>query len=324
VRYRVQILFIAALSLVAAQSSASNVPSGQELLRQGRVDEAISAVRQQLAVNPANSAELFHTLCRADYMIGKFDGAIQNCEKAVDLSPGNSEYHLWLGRSYGEKAERSSWFTALALARKTRQQFEKAVELNGDNVDARSDLAEFYLEAPAFLGGGADKARSQADAMAKSNAATSHSVKARVAEKASDISTAEQEFRAAISGSANRPEAWIDLAGFYRRQKNYARMEDAIHHAVAAPHKSGNAFLDAASILLRTGRSLPEAAQLLSKYIHSGEPVEDAPVFRAHYLLGQILEKQGDKSGAIKEYEAALALSTEYADARDALNRLKR
>ena len=44
---------------------------------------------------------------------------------------------------------------------------------------------------------------------------------------------------------------------------------------------------------------------------------------RAHYLLGQILEKQGDKASAIQEYRAALSLAKDYGQAQDALKRLQ-
>ncbi len=302
---------------------AANAPSGQDLLRQGRLDDAVIALRRQLAAGPANSAEIYNALCRADLMISKFDSAIQNCEKAVSLSPSDSKYHLWLGRAYGEKAEKSSWFTALGLARKTRDQFEKAVQLDGNNSNARADLAEFYIEAPSFLGGGTDKALAQAEAMEKVNASVAHWVKARVAERANNASNAEQEFKAANVGG-NKPEAFIDLASFYRRQKRFAQMDEAIRQALNAQRKPGAAALEAANIYLRSERGLPQAAQMLAKYISDGDFVEEAPLFRAHYLLGQIKEKQGDISGAAKEYEAALSLSKEFSEARDALNRVRR
>ena len=50
--------------------------------------------------------------------------------------------------------------------------------------------------------------------------------------------------------------------------------------------------------------------------------MEEAPTFQAHYLLGLILEKQGDKAGAAAEYKAALALASDYERARTALDRL--
>jgi hypothetical protein len=53
------------------------------------------------------------------------------------------------------------------LARKIRTHFERAVEVNPDNIAAQFDLMEYYLQAPAYLGGSAAKARSQAEEISK-------------------------------------------------------------------------------------------------------------------------------------------------------------
>ena len=44
----------------------------------------------------------------------------------------------------------------------------------------------------------------------------------------------------------------------------------------------------------------------------------------AHYLLGTVLEKQGDKKTAAQEYQAALTLASGFAPARQALQRVSR
>ena len=46
--------------------------------------------------------------------------------------------------------------------------------------------------------------------------------------------------------------------------------------------------------------------------------------FKAHYVLGEILEKQGDKAGAAAEYRAALELAKDYSEAKQALARVQR
>jgi hypothetical protein len=44
------------------------------------------------------------------------------------------------------------------MAKKTRKEFEKAVELDEKNYNALEDLMQYYLEAPGFLGGSKKKA----------------------------------------------------------------------------------------------------------------------------------------------------------------------
>lgn len=318
-----QYLLVVAL-VVASVTVTSAAANGrpQELLTLGRVDEAVSELQKQIA-SRATDAEAFHMLCRAYYSLENWDQAVKACERAVGLAPNQSEYHMWLGRAYGQKADNANVFSAPGLAMQARKEFEKAVELNANDVSARSDLAEFYVEAPGIVGGGKDKARAQADLLAKQDPAQGHWVRARLAEKDKDLTTAEREYKAAVAASNQDPAHVLNLASFYRQHGRYSEMEAAVSSVVGKPRRP-NVLVDAASLLLRAGRNFPQAAQLLKRYLTGKEKTEEAPAFHAHYLLGQIREKQGDSAGAIKEYQAALELAKNYDPARSALNRLQK
>jgi tetratricopeptide (TPR) repeat protein len=293
------------------------------MLAAGQVDEAIATLQRQISTSPSN-AEAYNLLCRSHLTLGNWDRGIAACEKAVALDPDNSRYHLWLGRIYGEKADASNFFSAASLAGKTRREFERAVQLNPDSAEARTDLAEFYLEAPGIVGGGHDKARAQAEILAKLDPARAHWVNGRMAEKRKDAATAEREYRAAIAVSHGDPNAWLNLGLFYRRAHRLDDMEDALNHAASAELKEPEVLVDAAETLDRAGRNFPQAIQLLRRYLASNSKVEAAPAFKAHYVLGSILEKQGDRDAAAQEYRAALALASGFARAQEALNRLNR
>ena len=161
----VVIAFGILLSFGCLRASAE---SPQELLDAGRVDEALQALDQQVDRLP--TPEAYNLLCRAYFELDEWDEGIAACEKAVALAPDHGLYHLWLGRIYGEKADRVNFIRATGLAGKVRREFERAVELSPDSWEARTDLAEFYLEAPGIVGGGEDKARAQAAALMKTNA----------------------------------------------------------------------------------------------------------------------------------------------------------
>jgi tetratricopeptide (TPR) repeat protein len=310
--------------VVASALAAADTPSPELLLKDGRVDDAIATLNSRLSKS-AQDAEAYNLLSRAYYAVGKSDDAIRTGEKAVALAPNSAEYHLWLGRAYGQKAENCNpVFCAPGMARKMRAEFERAVQLNGDDFQARTDLAEFYIDAPGIVGGGTDKAKREVATIAKQDAATGHWVQARLSEKEGDFAGAEKEFKAAIEASGGRSNNWLSLASFYRRRGRLAEMEDAITKAVNAQKKSTNLFFEAGRLLYRAGRNFPQAAQLMGKYLAGKDKSEDAPAFEAHYILGQIYEKQGNKAEAAKEYQAALALAREYKQAREALAKLGR
>src|ERR1700691_2328093 len=118
-------LAISLLPLMLCFAAAAQSP--QELLSAGRVDQAIQTLEQKIQTAP--TAESYNLLCRAQFELGNWDAGIPACEKAVSLDPDNGLYHLWLGRIYGEKADRANFLSAASLAGKVRTEFERAVEL---------------------------------------------------------------------------------------------------------------------------------------------------------------------------------------------------
>ena len=99
-------------------------------------------------------------------------------------------------------------------------------------------------------------------------------------------------------------------------------MQDAVQSAATAQNNK-HVLMPAAEILIRAKRSIPQAIRLLRHYL-SGGTVEESPAFKAHYLLGTLLEHQGDKRAAAEEYRAALSLAASFTPARNALDRLNR
>src|SRR5205085_2326337 len=68
----------------------------------------------------------------------------------------------WLGRAYGTEAQRAFVIRQALLARRARDAFDRAEAIDPDYLPAREARMQFALQAPAFLGGGAEKARSEA------------------------------------------------------------------------------------------------------------------------------------------------------------------
>src|SRR6266568_8765645 len=304
------------LAIFAASSAIAGADeAAPALLAAGRVDEAIATLRGQINSSP-DDALAHNLLCRAYFSLGDWDHGISNCEKAVSLAPANSQFHLWLGRIYGEKADKSGFMTAAGLARRVRTEFERAVQLSPNSVDARSDLAEFYLEAPGIVGGGRDKAVQQITPLAQLDPGRAHWVSARIAEKNKDIAAAEAEYRAAIEASHGSASAWLNLGLFYRHRERYNDMEQALTRVRSAPLDRPDALVDAAEILIHSQRNFQEAVELLRTYLNSEKKVEQAPAFKVHYLLGAAAEKSGDKQAASTEYKSALALAREFQPAQ--------
>jgi tetratricopeptide (TPR) repeat protein len=305
------LLFFSARHLLADATQADN------LLQQGRVAEALTSLQGVLAAQP-DDAQAHLLLCRVYYAQNIADNAIRECELAVSRAPSSSDSQMWLGRAYGFKASHANPIAALNLAIKVRNAFERAVELDPENIHAMSDLGQFYVAAPSLIGGGLDKAQALAAKMQPHFPSQTHRLLALVAEKKKDNATAETEF---ISAAAigKTPEAYVDLGFFYQRHNQPDKMLNALQTAIAADHRKGPAIVDAASILTDAHLSPGLAENLLRTYLSSSAKTDDAPAFKVHVQLGDLLAQHGDPTGAHREYAAALALAPNYAPARKAM-----
>lgn len=310
--------FIAVFSLFFVLVSAGfAAPAVSDLLSSGHVNEAVTALSSH------EDAQSLNLLSRAYFAMERWDDAAKYGERAVSLDPNNAAYHLWLGREYGRKAGNSKPLGAALNAKKAKNEFERAVQLDPASVGARVDLAQYYTEAPGFMGGGVDKAREQAAAVAKYDQGAAHLILARIAVKDKQYAEAEAQFRAAIKQATNSADMWLQLAGFYREQNRLDDMQAAIASAVAQPGRRAESYFDAAHELYLAGRDYTDALQYLRRYLASGQLVESAPSFRAHYLVGQLSERMGQRTAAASEYQVSLRLASGFEPAQSALDRLQ-
>ena len=284
-------------------------------LTAGRADEALTELNSVLSTDP-NNAAAHNLLCRVYYQEDRWDEAIKECELAVRLVAVDSEYHLWLGRAYGRKADAIHSLKAFGLARKVHSEFERAVQLDSNNFEALSDLGDFYIEAPGIVGGGKNKAQGVAKTLEAHDPAQGYQIRARLAEKDKDYALAEQNFKAAVEVSKEAPDAWMTLASFYARRKEEDKMLAAVKAGIDADGKTtrpyGPALVDGATLLSRHQREPQLVVQLLQQYLASENKTEDTPAFRVHAQLSRLLEQQGDHAGAQRHSEAAAALARDY------------
>ena len=300
---------------------SADIAQANLALQQGRVDEAATILRTVITTDPGN--DLAHQLlCRVFYAQDMADYAIHECEIAVLTAPSSSDNHLWLGRAYGLKAGQVSPFTAFGLAKRVRDQFERAVQLDPKAPRAASDLGQFYINAPGVVGGGTDKVEDLIRRIEPQFPVYAHRLRALLAEKKKDLPTAEAEFKNAIDagkglGAQNAP-AWIDLADFYHRHGKADQCVAAIQSAIALNPK-GPPLADAASILITAHRSPELVERLLRDYLASPSKTDESPAFKVHLQLGDLLKQRGDSAAARVQYTEAAALAANWTPARKAL-----
>jgi tetratricopeptide (TPR) repeat protein len=274
------LLLIAGCLTAALPARAEDLGKAEDLYQRTNFESSLKLLDKHASSGPAK-----FLLGRNYFMLGDFKKAAEYLQTAVAAEPNNSEYMDWLGRAYGRRAETANPLMAPSLASKAREAFERAVELNGSNRDALSDLFDYYLDAPGFLGGGADKAGAVASRMSAVDPSQAYSEEARIAEKHQNYDRAEQRLRQAVAMAPHEVGHFIALAKFLSNQGRTGESDAVFQQAEQINPNAPKLWYARADVLIKQKRNLDQARVLLQKYVSAPITVTDPPRDKAVRLL---------------------------------------
>lgn len=285
---RLVTLLLLTATLVHAAIAPEKIEHVRRLIQSRKFSEAESTARALVAAHPREAAA--HALLGSvRFFKGEGEEAVKAFEKAVELAPANSEYHRQLGDSYGLTAQQANVLFKMGWGKKCRLAYEKSVELDPANLAARSSLLMFYQMAPAIAGGGMDKAYDQAAAIKKHDVSRGH----------------------------------VAYAQLYTSEKKFAEAWNELESALKATPDHYPALFQFGRLSVLTGERLERGMDALKKCL-ALPPSPNAPGHdAAHWRLGNLWEKRGDRIAARAAYQAALAVTPGYQPAVDALKKLE-
>lgn len=214
---------------------------------------------------------------KALFQMGEYKKAVETLQQAVRLAPQSGEAMHWLGKAHGRRAETASFLAAPKYAVDCRKAFESAVKLDPSNKEAWSDLFEYYLEAPGFLGGGLDKAEAAAKRIEQLDPVERYYAAARMAEKRKDLRSAEQNWRRAAELAPGDVGRAIDVARFLARQGRVAESDAEFQKAESTWPDVPKLWFERAQSYIEGKRHLDRARGLLDRYIASTRLTPDDP-----------------------------------------------
>jgi tetratricopeptide (TPR) repeat protein len=228
-------------------------------------------------LKPASDARSLELLGKSWLMEGEFHKATDALEKAAELDPRSSEIQMWLGRAYGRRAETAFAFNAMSLAIKSREAFEKAIQLDSANKDALGDLFDFYIGAPGIVGGGVEKARSLMPLVAKYDPGQLDYAQGQIDEQQKQLSSAEAHLRRAAESTPLQIGQVLNLARFLALHGRYEESEQEFLRAERLFPDSPRVTFARAETYVKTGRNPDQARELLKKYLAAGNLTPDDP-----------------------------------------------
>jgi tetratricopeptide (TPR) repeat protein len=300
-------------------------PAIETLYSAGSYSQGAVALQAAIVQHPKD-ASLYYWLGRCYFEIRDFDRSISSWESAIDLDSARSDYHDWLGRAYGRKAEQDShskMASALSLARRTHHQFEVAVQLDARNVDAQRDLISFMASAPRDLGGGEDRALEQIRTLSSIDSLAGMLALADLYATRKKLDQASEEYQKILKSAPDRVAAYFESADYYRDRGDSEHMKQAVEGAlrVAPSDRRLNYYRGVALVLEK--KDSETAERDLRTYIDSVPDNSELPAHSSAYeWLGKLYENEKKPDLAAEQYKAALTLDPQNKALREELKRL--
>jgi len=291
------------------RAAQSPLADAQRDYNAGRYNRVVDALNNAITKSP-DDASLYFLLGQSYYQLRQFMRAVMTLERAVQLSPKDSDYHDWLGKAYGRKAEESVFLSAVSWARKTHREFEIAVELSPQNLEAQRDLIRFEMNAPGIASGGDDKALKHIEALEKIDSLQGQLARGEFFATKKRFPEADAAFAKILESNSDRVGVYFEAGDYYYRDRpNADKLAEALAIAERLDADDRRLKFYKGILLVMQGKNPAEAEISLKSYLATVPENSDLPPHAAaREWLGRLYDSQGRFSEAAEQYQLSLSL----------------
>lgn len=255
---------------------------------------------------------------------GDIDTAVEASQSAVKAHASDGRVWWWAGRAYGQQAMQANVLMMPKWAGRTRDAFEKAVELEPGHIEARYDLMSYYLMAPGIVGGGRDKAEAQAAAIAALDPSMGKLAEARLAGDDDQPERARSLVAEALALDDENHQARMLVVAAAIERKDFAAARSQWQAQLACDKHRAFARYQLGRIAALSGEALEDGLAQLDAYLAAQDVAEGLTLKAAMWRRGQILEKLGRRDEAIAALEQAVDDENVGKQARADLDRVRK
>ena len=316
-------LLTCAITAVAGAQSAPSLTHAKQLF-DGRNYDAARVEYSALAKATPHDVVPELYLGKIALAQNETEESIRHFEQCAKIDDSNADCHAWLGNALGNAAMRANKFKLPFLAKRTKKEFDRAVDLDPGNIEGRMGELQYYMQAPGFLGGSMEKAREQAAALDKVSKLRGAYATAILAAHEKKIAEEEAAYQRAVAVAPDSGLGYNGLVNVYVREKRWAEAFAMLDRVAARIPTERNIPLVVARVAYLSGEQLARGEETAKQWI--ANPPKDASTnskAAAHFRLGNRYEKTGRKELARSEYQQSLSINPKLDDAKKALDGLK-
>ncbi len=288
---------LGSVSVLANESDA--VSQAFSAFDQGKHQEAEN-IFLNLIDNPEHKNQALMYLGWLHLGQGKTESAIEYIEQALKVAPNTADELTMSGDIYCNHAQRASMFKALKIAKTCIAQYEKAVKLEPENVDALMTAMQFYFGAPSFAGGSTEKGNAllaKLKTLSPEHATTYQVAELDRAEKTDvALALADELVKKGFSSATNQ----YMIAHFYRDKKHYDKAlplfssMNKFSETIKNRWFIRDSLLQQGEILMMDSRDIPQAIKLIEEYKQKYRNSRDPHYFWSTWSLAKAYKSAGN------------------------------
>ncbi len=284
------------------QALAGDTPNaGVVAYNEARFKEAETYLLNNLQ-NPTGKNQSLVFLSRIYLENGSSEKAVSFVEQALSVEPNDAEEILLAGDAYCSHAQKSSMFSALKLAKKCVAQYEAAIAMAPENVEALIAATRFYISVPSMAGGSKTKGNDLLKRLEKLSVEDAGVLKMQLLESDGDTGAA-LVLADELSGKGFKsPINHYEVAHFYKQKKQNLKAKNLFESLVKrtpttkARWQLHDGLLQLGEILLEENQDLQRSIALIEQYKQKNSNPQDIHYFWSTWSLAKAYKAAGNKT----------------------------
>jgi len=301
---RLPLLLILLAGSSAGLQAESDTEKAARFIKTRRYPEAQQLLDRAAQADPRD-AEVQALLGELQVVARQPKKALVFFDKAAQLQPGKARYQVLRGSALGMQAQQGNFLKAMTLVGDIRGAFEKAVQLEPKNRNARGAMFEFYFQAPAVAGGGLDRAKAFAEQTVALDPAFGYYLLGMVKEKQKDPGAAQAEYRLSVAADPTYAPVYNRLGYVELAMKQVDAALDHFRKQVELSPENPNSY-DSLGDGWKAKGNMEEAIAAYRKAL-ALNPL----FFASQRSLGSALEQAGRREEAIQHYRHCAQLGAQ-------------